>query len=1126
MPNATARRTVPFVALLGAAALGCASLAGGPPAAAGGPPAAAMEIAPVARHADAKLGLEVVEGTLTLPARFTAPRLAPAAGERGVDQVFLRPPAELHVDARARRAREADREEAIASPGPAAANDPGLRAALRCYGKAHGGVGPASLSEPDFVRCVARGPDADAEDPLPPPPPYEDGSDEAQWVETLQGRLARFAILPKVPLRRELLRGEDEPEEEPAPPPARKGKKSKAKPAPADPPVQPLLVELAPAADDGRHWVVDNALAVPEERVQVDAALLARHKLALRKDQVIPALGALPRPDDPIAWRVLALRRGGATRVALELWPEAGAAARPVTWAIGGGSEGTRDLLVAWGSQRILAFDPLGEGDGPLQRPLVEASARAYGIEDAPWSPDDERTSRRRSDPENPTLLSLLGGRAAVDETLQLDRSLAEAADATESTPEQVAIAEVEGITVESHPWAELLAGKRAPQLPLADCVPPDRFFLYLPNPKEAVDGLENGGAGFLARVSSFAKAGKLDYAVVTRYLDDLGLGGGLGRKLLRLGAIREAVIFTTDLSLLAGTEVTVVAEVAAPFQPLLPLDEGKVKEKDTPGGKAYSTRRGGRVFLSTSRAELDRALALDAAHGAGSLGRSDELAYLLLQLAPTARSQAFAYLSDPFIRRLVGPAQRIAQLRQSMARAQMERLAGAALLRRLDAPGEKLTVEGLKKLGYLDPAFPEGAYALAPDGRVSSPVYGPLDHLFPVARLPIDSVTAGEAEQYGRFRERYTEYWKKFFDPIAVRLDQEPDGSYALETFILPLLDDSIYRTLSAALAPAAPQQTLAPRWSVPMVTELSFALPTDKFKEQEVELRRALARALGFVPEELVQTLQPTLHIAFPDAAPILHVGGGSAAGVLAADLESAGKASIPLVIAAFTRPMVIAIEVADPAAAQRALDQIGFTVIRAGHRDEWVSYSLAREADGRLILSTEILGMVTTRLTVRVEDRWLVLCNDTNQPARLVAGQERRPGAVASVALRPGALKAGIPSAWQSAVEAEAGAAFAAQHWLAPWLVAGESVAQAKASSRSLLGSAPLLDDDALLPRGNHRFDHRRYGSRARVLLPPRDLGHDFGLFEGVSEARVDMSFEGAGLRARVRWTPLAR
>jgi hypothetical protein len=41
-----------------------------------------------------------------------------------------------------------------------------------------------------------------------------------------------------------------------------------------------------------------------------------------------------------------------------------------------------------------------------------------------------------------------------------------------------------------------------------------------------------------------------------------------------------------------------------------------------------------------------------------------------------------------------------------------------------------------------------------------------------------------------------------------------------------------------------------------------------------------------------------------------------------------------------------------------------------------------------------------------------------------------------------------------------------------------------------------------------------------------LPPRDPGHDFGLFEGVSEARVDMSFEGAGLRARVRWTPLPR
>src|SRR5512146_2631067 len=93
------------------------------------------------------------------------------------------------------------------------------------------------------------------------------------------------------------------------------------------------------------------------------------------------------------------------------------------------------------------------------------------------------------------------------------------------------------------HPWKELLAGRPAPRLPLADCVPPDRALLYLPQPKEAVDGLEHGAAGFLQRVSSFAGEGRLDYAIIERYLEDLGLGDGLGRKLLTTGAVKEALI-------------------------------------------------------------------------------------------------------------------------------------------------------------------------------------------------------------------------------------------------------------------------------------------------------------------------------------------------------------------------------------------------------------------------------------------------------------------------------------------------------------------------------------------------------------------------------------------------------
>ena len=38
--------------------------------------------------------------------------------------------------------------------------------------------------------------------------------------------------------------------------------------------------------------------------------------------------------------------------------------------------------------------------------------------------------------------------------------------------------------------------------------------------------------------------------------------------------------------------------------------------------------------------------------------------------------------------------------------------------------------------------------------------------------------VTAAEAQAYGSYVENYTRFWRRFFDPIAVRLDDTPDGA------------------------------------------------------------------------------------------------------------------------------------------------------------------------------------------------------------------------------------------------------------------------------------------------------------------------------------------------------------
>jgi hypothetical protein len=230
--------------------------------------------------------------------------------------------------------------------------------------------------------------------------------------------------------------------------------------------------------------------------------------------------------------------------------------------------------------------------------------------------------------------------------------------------------------------------------------------------------------------------------------------------------------------------------------------------------------------------------------------------------------------------------------------------------------------------------------------------------------------------------------------------------------------------------------------------------------------------------------------------------------------------GESLLPLAVAAFTRPMVIAVELKDPARARRALElAVSPDAGPARGRRGDVSWRLARDESDRILLTADLFGTVAIRTTLAIEDRWLVAANDATLPPRLIAGSAELGGAAAAVALRPGALRLGLPAAWQAASEAEARSAFGAQHWLAPWLAAGSDPAAAGAASRALLGAAPSTALD--LAPGYNGWWNRRFGTPARPLLPPLEPKRDFGLFEGIEEARVEMAFEGDGLRTRVTW-----
>jgi hypothetical protein len=60
--------------------------------------------------------------------------------------------------------------------------------------------------------------------------------------------------------------------------------------------------------------------------------------------------------------------------------------------------------------------------------------------------------------------------------------------------------------------------------------------------------------------------------------------------------------------------------------------------------------------------------------------------------------------------------------------------------------------------------------------------------------------VTPEEAEEYKQFVNRYEQYWRTFFDPIAIRIQVSPE-KYRFETIVLPLINNSIYTGLTTVL-------------------------------------------------------------------------------------------------------------------------------------------------------------------------------------------------------------------------------------------------------------------------------------------------------------------------------------
>jgi hypothetical protein len=443
-------------------------------------------------------------------------------------------------------------------------------------------------------------------------------------------------------------------------------------------------------------------------------------------------------------------------------------------------------------------------------------------------------------------LFSLFSGALAVQESLQLDTMRGERgrrpgpAEKGEAVrkPEKVQVASLSGPTVKSHPWKTMLAGKTPDVGRLARCVPEDFYlveFRSLVKLLEAMDQSDLWGTHLFSQATQEART----QLVGERLKKQLAVETNRLLRPFYDAVVAEVAVTGSDLYVREGSDVTLIFRFKQPEVFKARMDgflasaekadagarrsEGKYLgvpfvHLETPGRglHVYSAYPEADLHVrSNSRVALERVIeAIQGKNGDGKtvrrLGDTDEFAYIrTLMPRGAAEEDGFVYLSDPFIRRLVGPVLKLTERRRMICYNHLRMIGHAALMYRTEHGKAPTSLEELAKAGCApgefgkgDLACPDGGkYSLSPDGLTAvCSHHGTAHALTPCCEIPVQEVSGEEADEYRAFLNDYNQYWRTFFDPIALRIQMTPKR-YRLETIVLPLIDNTVYTTLAGLM-------------------------------------------------------------------------------------------------------------------------------------------------------------------------------------------------------------------------------------------------------------------------------------------------------------------------------------
>ena len=459
--------------------------------------------------------------------------------------------------------------------------------------------------------------------------------------------------------------------------------------------------------------------------------------------------------------------------------------------------------------------------------------------------------------------------------------------------PKSVAIASLSGPTIQSHPWERMLGGRKPHISPLSRRVPADFYFVEFHSLEKLIDAIEASdlwGRHLFSQAWQEART----QLFATRIHQQLAVETSPLLRPFYDSVVTDVAVTGSDLFAREGSDVTLLFRFKqselfhARMDSFLTRAEKSHADARRSEGEYQGVRyievstpdRSVHVFSaypdpdlhirSNSRTALERVI--DAIRSKDSSGRpvarlgdTPEFAYIRTLMPEGAPEEGgFIYLSDPFIRRVVGPQLKLTERRRMVCYNHLRMIGHAALfhLTQHGKPPESLaelakahSAPGEFGKGRL--ACPDGGeYTLAPDGLTAvCSHHGHAHTLIPCCEIPLTEVTGDEAEEYKSFLAGYNQYWRTYFDPIAVRIQVRPTR-YRIETIVLPLIDNSVYSVLAQATAgPPSPLDVLP----IPKRNIFSVAVRFNKL---------AVARFLGV--ESLLESPETKAPAAATSAAP----------------------------------------------------------------------------------------------------------------------------------------------------------------------------------------------------------------------------------------------------------------